>query len=77
MKNLKNSNIVELVNTGSYPDLVINHFQITYVEPGAVDASGNTLRGGYFDIRYDIYSKSDDQKTRSVSTVVRLMNPDA
>lgn len=77
MKNLKNSNIVELVNTGAYPDLMITDFEITYVEPGAVDASGNILRGGYFDISYDIFSKSDDQKTRSVSTVVRLMNPEA
>lgn len=70
MKNLRNTEIVDLVNTGSYPDLVITNFKITFVVPGV------TQRGGYFSIEYDILSESDDQMQRHVETVVRLLNPD-
>lgn len=76
MKNLKNSSIVELVNTGAYPDLVISDFDITYVAPGADDGEGGTLRGNYFLITYEILSKSSGDLQRDVATVVRLMNPE-
>lgn len=78
MLNLRNSDVVELVNTGAYPDLVITNLVVTYVEEGATvtDASGNpqTVRGGYFEIEYDIYSEKHSDFKRHVETVVRLMN---
>lgn len=75
MRNLKNSEVVELVNTGAYPGLAVTNFVITYVEEGAeIDGTTETLRGGYFDITYDIISESNDQLKRQVSTVIRLMN---
>lgn len=69
MKNLKNDKVVELVNSGAYPDLVISNFEITYsprVAPG--------IEGGYFDITYTIYDEHDTSKKREVATIVRLMN---
>ncbi|MBQ8238135.1 MAG: prepilin-type N-terminal cleavage/methylation domain-containing protein [Oscillospiraceae bacterium] len=74
MRNLVNSDIVELVNIGAYPDLMVNDFEITYVAPGAPDSNGNPLRGGYFEISYEILSKSNPQLKREVETVVRLIN---
>lgn len=65
----KDGYIVELVNTGAYPDLVVSDFEITYsprVAPG--------IQGGYFEISYMISSETDPTKTRSVETIVRLMN---
>lgn len=69
MKNLRNPAVVELVNTGAYPDLVVSDFAITY---SPREASG--VKGGYFEISYLITSESDATKTRSVETIVRLMN---
>ena len=69
MKNLRNPNVVELVNTGAYPDLAVSDFSITFSPrqaPGVED--------GYFEISYIIYSESDATKTRSVETIVRVMN---
>jgi prepilin-type N-terminal cleavage/methylation domain-containing protein len=69
LKNTRNPNVVELVNTGAYPDLVITDFKITYTErynPG--------IAGGYFEISYTIYSESDSTKTREVETIVRALN---
>lgn len=69
MKNLRNNKVVELVNSGAYPELVVSNFSITYsprVAPG--------VEGGYFEISYIISSASDSEKTREVSTIVRLMN---
>lgn len=69
LKNTRNPNVVELVNTGAYPDLVISDFKITYTErynPG--------IAGGYFEISYTIYSESDSTKTREVETIVRALN---
>lgn len=69
MKNMRNANTVELVNTGAYPDLVISDFDIKFsprIAPG--------IEGGYFEISYTISSESDPEKSRSVETIVRLMN---
>ena len=78
MKNLLDADVVELVNTGAYPDLVISNFKIQYVAPGATvtDASGNSIvsRGDYFTITYSIFSATNDQMVREVETVIRRMN---
>lgn len=69
MKNLRNSNEVELVNSGAYPNLGVKDFAINYtrrVAPG--------IEGGYFEITYKIYSETDSNKVREVETIVRLMN---
>lgn len=68
LKNLKNANVVELVNTGAYPDLVVKDFTIFYRER---EAPG--VDGGYFEISYTIASTTMD-KTRKVETIVRVMN---
>ena len=74
--NLKKDKDMELVNTGAYPDLDITNFKITYYEPGTTSVENGGLgRGGYFEVTYDIFSTKDAAMTRSVSTVVRLMNP--
>ena len=69
MKNLRNPAVVELVNTGAYPDLVVSNFEIEYSP--REDAG---VKGGYFEISYLISSETDAAKTRSVETIVRLMN---
>lgn len=74
IRNLKNANVVELVNTGAYPDLVISNFVITYTPQGKTTEGGQTLRGGYFNISYDIFSEKHEGFQRHVETVVRLMN---
>jgi hypothetical protein len=69
MKNLKNPKVVELVNTGAYPDLVISEFEIRFsprLAPG--------IQGGYFEISYKITSEHDATKSREVDTIVRVMN---
>lgn len=65
----KDGYIVELVNTGAYPDLVVYDFEITY-SPRA----DRGIQGGYFEIEYWISSESDPSKTRHVETIVRIMN---
>lgn len=74
MLNLRNSDVVELVNTGAYPDLVISNLVVTYVEEDAASPSGGTLRGGYFTVSYDIFSEKNTDLKRHVETVIRLMN---
>ena len=69
MKNLRNPNVVELVNTGAYPDLVVSDFSITF---SPRQAPG--VEGGYFEISYIIYRGSDTTKTRTVQSIVRVMN---
>ena len=69
MKNTRNPNVVELVNTGAYPNLVVSDFNITYSPP-----SGLGVQGGYFEITYQIISELDSSKTRMVNTIVRVMN---
>ena len=69
IRNLRNSNVIELVNTGAYPDLVISDFRITYTPAGE-----DGLRGGYFYISYTIFSEKHEGLKRDVETVVRLMN---
>ena len=68
MKSLKNTKSMDLVNTGAYPGLKITEFQIEYVPASA------TLRGGYFNVSYKIYSNSDEDLSRDVTAVIRLMN---
>ena len=76
LTNLKEDKDMELVNTGAYPDLYIANFRITYYELGTTSVTnGGMGRGGYFEVTYDIFSTKDETMTRSVSTVVRLMNP--
>ena len=73
MKNLKNAEVVELINAGTYPNLVVSNFEITYVAAGS-NSEGAAGRGGYFDISYTIYSVKDESKSREVECVIRLMN---
>ena len=68
MKNLRNSSVLELVNTGAYPDLEIYDFQIQYSP-----RTGPGIEGGYFRISYQIRS-ADGQKTRQMETIIRAMN---
>ena len=72
--NLKKEKSMDLVNTGAYPDLKIEDFEIHYFEPGK-EVDGNTIRGGYFEVSYRIVSDKYDDMSREVSTVIRLMNP--
>lgn len=72
MRNLENGNVVELVNTGAYPDLKIGEFEITYLAK-STGADGNPT-GGYFAIEYDVYSTKDESLTRHVEYIVRCMN---
>ena len=69
LKNMKNDKVVELVNTGAYPNLVVSDFNITYSPP-----SGSGVQGGYFEISYQITSELDSSRTRMVETIVRAMN---
>lgn len=73
MKNLRNPEIVELVNIGAYSNLVVSGFQITYVAPGAV-VEGKTVRGDYFLVSYKITSEANEQLTRDVETIIRRVN---
>lgn len=69
LKNLRNPAVVELVNTGAYPNLVVSGFTIVYYPRKAPG-----VEGGYFDISYTISSETDTTKTRTVQTIVRVMN---
>lgn len=73
LKNLYNPRVIELVNSGAYPDLVVSNFRITYVAPGS-NSDGDPGRGGYFNVSYTIYSDSNTANSREVNTVVRLIN---
>ena len=76
LTNLKKDKDMELVNNGAYPDLDITNFKITYYELGTTSVTNGGLgRGGYFEVTYDIFSTKDPSMTRSVSAVIRLMNP--
>lgn len=73
IKNLHDSNVVELVNAGSYPNMAVSNFHITYVAPGAI-VGGTPVRGGYFDIKYTIFDRYHASRSRDVSCIVRRMN---
>jgi len=73
MKNLKNLSVVELVNAGAYPNLVISNFRITYVAPGAT-VGGEVVRGGYFNITYTIFNETNTDLSRDVAYIVRMIN---
>lgn len=63
MKNLRNGTIMDLVNSGAYPDLQLSDLTVSYDESTHI-----------FEIAYTISSISDSSKTRDVQYVVRLMN---
>ncbi len=74
---LRNSNVRELINTGAYPNLMIDKatFHIDYVSDGEHAESGTELRGGYFKISYDIYSTlKPDTFNKHIDHIVRVMN---
>lgn len=81
LKNLRDSSAVDLVNAGAYPDLKIANLHVIYAPenetaitiPGETNAT-SVSRGGFFYITYDILSKVDTAKSRTVETVVRQMN---
>lgn len=68
MKSLKNTKSMDLVNTGAYPDLKISDFEIAYTSASAA------LRGGYFTVSYTINSNHNEELSRDVTSVIRLMN---
>ena len=72
IKNLQNSTVAELVNTGSYPGLEISNFVITYHPPVP-----DSPEGAYFDITYDILDTEKPDRIRSIQCVVRRMNPES
>ena len=72
MRNLENGNVVELVNTGAYPDMKIGDFQLEYKALGK-DENGNTT-GGYFTVEYKVFSKKDSNLTKEVQCIIRCMN---
>ncbi len=74
MNNSYDNNIVELVNTGAYPDLKMKNFEIQYV-PLTTDGDGNNTAGGYFELSYTVYSEKDSSLTRDVEYIIRSMNP--
>ena len=69
MKSITNTDVIELVNSGSYPDLVISGLKVEYVK----ETSG-MHRNGYFIVSYDIYSAENSQLKRHVESIVRKMN---
>ncbi len=73
---LRNSETRELINTGAYPDIIIDYatFQIDYVDEGEHTEEGTELRAGYFDISYEIHSAKDSGMTKKIDHVVRVMN---
>lgn len=72
MRNLENGNVVELVNTGAYPDMKIGDFHLEYKALGK-DENGNTT-GGYFTVEYTVFSKKDSNLTKDVQCIIRCMN---
>ena len=73
--------VMELVNGGSYSDLKITQFSITYVPKGSTmtvtRTDGrvyNSTEGGFFFVDYEIQNQLDKTQVRSVQTVVRLLN---
>ena len=69
MKNIRNADVMDLVNEGAYPNLGVTNFVIEYTP-----RTGTGVDGSYFSITYDICNKQDDSKVRKVETIVRLMN---
>ena len=72
---------VELVDNGSYSDLKITYFTITYVPKGSTmtvtrtdGRKYNSTEGGFFFVDYKIENQLDKMQVRSVQTVVRLLN---
>lgn len=73
MRNLENGKVVELVNTGAYPDMKITDFHLTYTALSKDDAGND--KGGYFEIKYTVNSDKSSTLTREVKYIVRCMNP--
>ena len=73
MRNLRDGNVIELVNTGAYPDLKIGNFDITYLAKSTGDDGNPT--GGYFTVNYKVFSEKDSNLTKDVQYIIRCMNP--
>ena len=71
MKNIRNADVMDLVNEGAYPNLAVSNFVIKYIDN---DDKTRGVVGGYFDIDYTIYNEHDMTKSRKVDLIVRLMN---
>ncbi len=69
-----NSDTVDLLSSGAYPELEIANFKLHYTAPNAEDNEGNKLRGGYFELEYDIISQKDRESSRHVESIVRHLN---
>ena len=71
LKSRKTGAVVNVVNPGSYSKLAIENFRITFNQ-GNADIIGSS----YFDVSYTIVSTVDSTKSKSVETVIRIMNTD-
>lgn len=58
-----NNGTLDLFSEGSYPNLKIANFHITYAEAG-----------NYFDVNYDVLGAIDNKEVRSVRTIIRRLN---
>jgi len=90
LKNIGDESSVELVNMGSYPDLVIKNLVVKYCQYADKDYTfdpdndgynafnglvlGREVNGAYFTISYTIQSTRNESLTRDVTYVVRCMN---
>lgn len=74
MKNLRDAQVVELINSGSYPNLRIQNFVAAY-HPAERDLTTDIITsGGYFTVSYEVCSSVNSEKVRQVESIVRLMN---
>lgn len=70
IRNLRNSEIVELVNTGAYPNLTVSNFELVYISPER-DSGGDT---GYAEISYVISNVNNPSLSKQINLVIRFMN---
>jgi prepilin-type N-terminal cleavage/methylation domain-containing protein len=73
IKGLHTTDAYQLVNTGTYPDLAVTNFKITYHAKSNSTTDG-TGYGGYCTIQYTIQSTNNSSLSKEVNTVVRLLN---
>lgn len=70
IRNLRNSDVMELVNTGAYPNLTVTDFTLAYVSPER-DSGGDT---GYAEISYVIRNVNNPSLNKQINMVIRFMN---
>lgn len=75
LRNLNDSSVADLVNSGAYPNLKVSDLKVDYV-PSKTPKPDGSQRGGYFNITYKITDLTDSTLTESYTHVVRLMNDD-